>query len=141
MDFRTTNWAAKKSNGIKYAVLVVIGTCIILFGSLLQHAAPPLEGEYYYSSFLRNNYTWFLNVLFFITGLLIGYFLKLNPWYSGICLLAVYPLTSVIEATVYRGSHNLIPFEFAVYFLMMLPTILAVYLGKFARRKPVNRRS
>ncbi|MEY2901552.1 MAG: hypothetical protein RLY89_658, partial [Bacteroidota bacterium] len=35
------------------------------------------------------------------------------------------------EATIYRGSHNLIPVEFLVFILYALPSLIGAYLGKW----------
>ena len=121
---------------LKYAMLIVAGIALILFTSILQTVTAPAPGEYYYSDFLRNNYTLLAGVLFFIAGILTGYFLQLNPWLAGIALIAALPLASFYEAAVYKGSHNLIPLELIIYFLFSVPAIAGVYTGNyFAKRK------
>jgi len=115
----------------KYVLLVFTGILLLVLCSTIQHTKARQPGEYYYSSFLRNNYTVLSACLFLIVGLGIGYFFKLNPWFSGICLILIFPIVRFYEATIYRGSHNLIPLELIVYFLFALPGILGVYLGNF----------
>jgi hypothetical protein len=44
----------------------------------------------------------------------------------------------MVEGTIYKGSHNLIPFEFVMHLIMALPTILAGYVGKFAGKRMVK---
>jgi Na+-driven multidrug efflux pump len=44
----------------------------------------------------------------------------------------------MIEATIYRGSHNLIPFEFAIFFAYGLPAIIAEFVGKKVYQKLNN---
>jgi peptidoglycan/LPS O-acetylase OafA/YrhL len=119
---------------------MVAGLLILLICSLIQHVHSPMEGEYYYSSFFRNNYTLLAKALFFIAGFLAGYFYRLNPWYTGLSLCMVFFVTSIIEATIYKGSHNLIPFEFAIYFILALPVVVAVYIGKFTRKQMVKQK-
>ena len=140
MSLGTTNNSAKISKWIIYPVIIIIGILIILLCSLIQHVPAPEDGEYYYSSFLTNNYTLLSNVFFFITGLLGGYYFKLNPWGLALCLFLIFPLTSLIEGAVYRGSHNLIPFELAYQFVMTLPTVAAAYIGRFANTKLEKRK-
>ena len=120
---------------LKYIVLIFAGILLVLFCSTIQHAALSQPGEYYYSGFLRNNYTVICASLFFIIGIVVGYFFRLNPWFSGLSLIFIYPMVSFYEATVYRGSHNLIPFELVVYFLFSLPGVFGVYLGRYVLRK------
>ncbi|RZJ31629.1 MAG: hypothetical protein EOO48_01545 [Flavobacterium sp.] len=115
---------------LKYGMLTIIGFLIIIIGSRIQQTGSTKTGEYYYSSFLNNNYTVFTGSLFCVAGILTGYFFKLNPWLAGLALILIFPLVSFYEATVYRGSHNLIPFELVMYFLYSLPAIVGAYLGK-----------
>ena len=115
----------------KYIFLVFVGILLLILCSTIQHTAVRPPGEYYYSAFFRNNYTVPGALLFLMAGLLTGYFFKLNPWLSGLSLILIFPLVSFYEAIIYRGSHNLIPFELIIYFLFSLPGVLGVYLGKF----------
>ncbi len=119
---------------LKYILLIVVGVALIFVASMLQTVTAPKPGEYYYSDFLRNNYTLLAGCLFFGTGVLIGFFLKLNPWLAGIALVAALPLASFYEASVYKGSHNLIPFELIIYFLFSVPAVAGVYLGRYFLR-------
>ena len=120
---------------VKYILLIFVGLLLILLCSQLQQVTSSEPGEYYYSDFLRNNFTFLAAAIFFVTGILTGYYLTLNPWLAGICLIMIFPLISLYEATVYRGSHNLLPFEFFVYFLFSLPAVIGVYTGDFIFKK------
>jgi hypothetical protein len=125
---------------LKYLLLLVAGLIIILCCSLFQDI-DPVVGEYHYSRFLQGNYFTIPAVtIFFIIGLGVGYFWKLNPWLTGLCLFFIFPLTSIIEATVYKGSHNLIPFEFIFFFLFAMPSIVAVYIGSFIFKQAAKRK-
>ena len=122
-------------NTFKYILLVFAGPLLILLGSILQQVPPPQSSEYYYSMFLLKNYTGLTAILFFLTGLLIGYYFKLNPWLSGICLVLIFPITIVYEASLDTTSHNLLPFELIVHFVFALPAIAGVYIGRFVFKK------
>ncbi|MDQ6813243.1 MAG: hypothetical protein M3040_05880 [Bacteroidota bacterium] len=128
------------SKGIKYLLLSITGLIIILFCSLVQHVPAPIKGEYYYSSFFGNNYTLLAKALFVITGFVAGYVYNLTPWLAGICLILIFPLTSIIEGFVYTGSHNLLPIEFAFYFWRALPSIIAAFIGRFSYRQIAKRK-
>jgi uncharacterized membrane protein YfcA len=80
---------------------------------------------------LKNNYGITAGILFLIAGLAVGYLMELKPWLAGICLILIFPITALYEATVYSGSHNLIPFEFLVFILYALPSLVGAYLGKW----------
>jgi len=126
---------------IRYLLLVFAGLLIIVLCSTIQKTIPPSTGEYHFSSFLKNNYTILTAIIFFIAGILIGYYLHLNPWLSGICLVLVFYITAIIESIVYRGSHNLIPFEFIMYFIFALPSIAGSYAGRLVFRGLVKRKN
>jgi hypothetical protein len=125
----------------RYLLLIFAGLLLMLFSSRIQHVAPPQAGEYYYSSFLRNNYSILTAGLFLLAGLIIGYYFKLNPWLAGISLILIFPITAFYEATVYRGSHNLIPIELVVYLIWSIPSIAGIYLGRFISHRIAISRS
>jgi hypothetical protein len=123
---------------IKYFLLTLIGLGIIVCCSLFQHIAT-VAGEYHYSHFLMKNYlTIPTATIFFLVSIAIGYYWRLNPWLSGLCFFFIFPLTSIIEETVYVGSHNLIPFEFIGFFIFSLPAVVGVYLGRLLFNKYQN---
>ena len=97
----------------------------------IQGKPVPVPGEYKYTQMLRSNYTWVAIFIQIITGFALGVKYQYNPLRIGICLIGIFPLTATLESICYRGSHNLIPLEFAVYFLYSLPTACAAYAGKW----------
>jgi hypothetical protein len=119
---------------LRFFSFSLAGLIIILLLSLLQSVPEPIPGEYFYSGFLRNNYTVIAAVTFFLAGLATGYFIRPNPWLAGLAFIFVFPLAAVYEAAAYRGSHNLIPFELVVYFFFSLPVVAGVYAGKYLPR-------
>ena len=127
------------SKMIRYFLLMAIGVIIIVLFSLFQHVASSPGGEYYYSTFIGRNFKLPAKISFIITAFLVGYFWKLNPRHAGLSLFFIFPFTSLVEAIVYKGSHNLIPFEFVMFFVYALPSIIAVYLGKFTFRQICQR--
>jgi len=130
----------KKYPGLfKYLLLGVLGPLTIIISSLFQNIIIPKEQQGF-SYFLNYNFTMPVGTIFFITGVLIGYFWQLNPWKVGLCLFLVFPVTAFIEILIYRGSHNLIPFELLIYFLYALPCIIAVYIGKYISQQRAKRK-
>lgn len=123
------------SKMIVYLALVITGLLIIVLCSVIQQSLPPTKGEYYYSSFLLNNFRLWANILFVITGLVVGYYSTRNPWLAGWCLMGIFPITSVAEAAMYKGSHNLLGIEFIFYFAMALPSVAAVYIGRYLAKR------
>jgi len=140
MKLQTDNYKSNISTGVTYFFLVITGILIILFCSFIQHIPSPARGEYYYSTYLKSSYTLVSICLFFIAGFMAGYLYKLNPFFVGICLFLIFPVTSIIEAIVYKGSHNLIPFEFAVYFIYALPSIIAAFIGRYVFKQLEKRK-
>lgn len=116
---------------IFYITLPVIGVLILVIHSIIQPSNIPLPGEYFCSNILRSNYSYISGTMFFLAGVVSGYFFKSNPWITGLSLISIFPITALYEATIYRGSHNLIPFELAVHFAFSLPAVLGTYLGRY----------
>ena len=124
-----------------YVLLIPTGAIILLIFGLFQHVAiPPVGNEYHYTQLFESGYTKAAAIVFFAAGLLIGYYLRLNPWLAGFCILFVMPFTSVIEGIVYPGSHNLIPVELIMQFIMALPSVIGVYIGTFIYKKKADKR-
>jgi hypothetical protein len=117
---------------LKFLSLALSGALIIIICSLLQDLPTPAHGEYFLTEFLSRNYTTYLTpFVFCLGGVAAGYFIRINPWLTGLFMISVFPLTSIYEASVYRGSHNLIPFEFILHFVFSLPAVAGAYAGKY----------
>ena len=129
----------RHSDFLKYLLLGVLGPLIIIISSLFQNIVIPKEQEDF-SHFLNYNFTKPVGVVFFVASVLIGYLLKLNPWKVGLGLFLAFPLTALIEIFIYRGSHNLIPFELIMYFLYSLPCVLGVYICKLISMQMTKRK-
>ena len=120
--------------------LILLGALIMFILQYFQNTPAPPSGEYYYSKLLRLNFTCIAILLYTITGFTIGYYFQLNCFIVGISLIGIFPITSIIESTIYPGSHNLIPFEFAVFFVYGLPAIIAAFAGKWLFEKSYKRK-
>lgn len=132
--------ATKRSSWLLYLLLFLVGVGLLLVHQQVFNISLPLRGEYFYSSFFRNNYTYYTAIAYFVLGGAACYFFSLRPWFCGMALLLVFPIASLYEATVYRGSHNLIPLELLVYFFYALPAVAGAYLGRYlsGTRKKAN---
>ncbi len=128
------------SNKIKYLLLFLVGSLLFFIISRFQHNAVN-AGEYYYSTIARNSYTIFSGALLFVIGIGVGYFWKLNPFYAAFCLILIFPLITFYEGTVYRGSHNLLPFELVTFLFFAVPAIVGVYIGGFISKKMLSKQS
>jgi hypothetical protein len=115
---------------LHYLLQIICGLAAIYFLHLWQHFELPAKGEYFYSGIFRNNYTWTAVGVFSVLGFLCGYFLKTNPLLTGLSLLLFFPATALIEGVVYRGSHNLLPFELAMHMVYMAPVIVSAFAGR-----------
>ncbi len=122
-----------------YFLIFLAGTAIILLVSKVQPHTTPDPGEYYYSNTLRTGYTVWTAIIFFVAGIIVGVISKLNPWLAGLSLIFIFPLVTLYEGTIYRGSHNLLPFELVIFFVFALPCVIGVYAGKFIRNKSFNK--
>jgi hypothetical protein len=121
---------------IQFAASTVTGALILFLLSFVQEGPPPQKGEYYLSSFFRNEVSWMALVLFAILAFAACYAWRWNAWITGFGFIAVLPILAIIEGTIYRGSHNLLPLELIYYAYFALPSLAAALLGAYlARRK------
>mgnify|MGYP003328345726 CR=1 FL=1 len=111
------------------SLALVLGIAIMAMVTLVQHAPAPPEGEYHWSKLLQNNFGWLAVLLQVAAGFALGYYFRLNAFVTGLCLIAIFPITSTVEATVHRGSHNLIPVEIAMHLAYALPAAIAAFAG------------
>lgn len=130
-----TGVLGNKKNLPFYIGLIAVGAGIIALNSLIQQVPPEARAEYRYSSFFRDNYTLLPKIILPLVGLAVGYFTRLSPLISGICLYLIFPLTAAMEAVIFKSSHNLIPFEFLMYLGSALPTIALAYTGRLLKKR------
>ena len=75
-------------------------------------------------------------VLLFLSGVLLGGAFKGKAsWVASFLVFAAMPLIIVAEGIVDRTSHNLLPFELAMYGVLSLITLLGAGIGVLMRRK------
>ena len=73
-------------------------------------------------------------VLVALVGLAAGGLLKSPAWLLGFSTMAVFPLWSLLDALM-GGSHNLMPFEWAIYFGISLMGLVGALLGRFVQKR------
>lgn len=127
----------KKEVSLNYIYLLLsVISCIILFAnSKVQNIDPSNFGEYYYSKFLRLNYTIITGSLFLVVGFVFGFLYRLKPGIVGLSMIAIFLLATTYEMIVFRSSHNLLPFELIIYFSFSLPSIVGAQVGLYLKRK------
>lgn len=123
-----------KSLLLQVVLTVFVGIALILLAVQINGFAFPEEGEYYYSKIVRNNYTKHMMLVYLVAGAVLGHILQLKPWLIGILLVSYFFLITAYEATVYRGSHNLLPFELAMYLFFAIPPVGGAYIGFLIKR-------
>jgi ABC-type iron transport system FetAB permease component len=123
-----------KSLLLQAVLAVFVGVALILLAIQINGFAFPEEGEYYYSKIVRNNYTKIMMLVYLVAGAVLGYVLQLKPWLIGILLVSYFFLITAYEATVYRGSHNLLPLELAMYLFFAIPPVGGAYIGYLIKR-------
>ena len=122
-----------------YLILAVVGLSMIIVGSLFQNITIPKEQQDF-SHYLNYNFTKPVGTAFFIVAIVLGYFLKVNPLIAGLCMFSVFPLTSLIEIMIDGTSHNLLPFEIAMYIVYALPSIFGLYLGRLIAQRSAKKK-
>ena len=135
-------WLQRSAVGILKQFLISMFVTILWLAAhqMLSSLPIPASGEYFWSKLAWQNFTRSTCVLVSISALLIAYTLDANPVVVGLGTVAIFPMVALVEATVYRGSHNLIPFEFVVYAVYGFFPICGAGLGSFIRQrsKPVG---
>jgi hypothetical protein len=78
----------------------------------------------------------FLTLVFLLfSGVLLGIACPRHPLLVGVCTMAVFPLLAFAEMSASPTSHNLWPFEFAIYGFVSLIAVLGAYIGRFIYRR------
>ncbi len=122
----------------RYWLVFIISLILLSITFFIENNPLPLKGEYYWSHLIRDCLTQYVRILLTLLAFIACYQFKLNPWITAFCVFAIFPIVSFIEGTIYKGSHNLIPFELITFFLWSLPTVAAGYLGKWLQHKNVQ---
>lgn len=123
-----------------YVLLPLIGVSILAVVFMLTKHPHPDKGEYFYSRSLSESLTLPAKAAFIIVAFLVTYYLRLHPLLVGVLLFLAFPLTSVVEGVMYKGSHNLLPFEFIMHFIFAIPAIVAAYIGRFLSERSIKRK-
>ena len=125
---------------LQFVASTIAGAAILFLLRFVQTSPPPQPGEYYWSTFFRNDLSWLALLLFALLAFAACYAWQWNACITGFGLISVLPIITIVESTVYRGSHNLIPFEIIVYAFYALPGFTGALLGAYlARRKFMQR--
>jgi phosphate/sulfate permease len=119
---------------MRFLVSFSAGIISLAIHQLIARPALPESGEYFWSTLAAQNYVGWTCVLVSISALLIAYKMGGNPVAIGFGTVAIFPIITLVEATVYRGSHNLLPFELGMYVIFGLFPIVGALLGSFIRR-------
>jgi len=68
-------------------------------------------------------------MLLFIAGCLLGYLGERIWWLVGILTMIAFPISAIYEMKISPTSHNLWPFEFALYGVVCIPAIVGAFIG------------
>lgn len=123
----------KRNN--KYIWAIFFSLLILVLAYFIENKPNPPKGEYFWSHLIRDSLTLYVRIVFALFGFLACYYLRLKPWKTAFSIFAIFPIVSFVEGTIYRGSHNLIPFELVTFFLWSLPTVATGYLGQWLQKK------
>jgi hypothetical protein len=116
----------------------VLGVLCLSINQLLLAPArlvAPGGDEYYWTRLATQNYSWLSGALMVASAALVAHKIGGNPVLIGFGTVAVFPLVSLAEAVVYRGSHNLLPFEIGIYILYSIPPIVGAWIGCMTKRR------
>jgi hypothetical protein len=77
---------------------------------------------------------WWSIVFLILAGFIPGTFGRAHPGLVGLATMALFPIMSVADVIVDPTSHNLLPFEWAVYEVLTIPGTLGAFAGRRFRR-------
>jgi hypothetical protein len=115
-------------------ISALAGIIILLLHHFVAGLPEPAPGQYYFSKLAAGNYTLVSAAFFLIAAVIIKHFNDGNPFAIGFGMIIIFPLISVAEAAVHRGSHNLIPFEFAMHMFWALPSLAGAFGYQLVRK-------
>ena len=114
---------------------VATGAGILALHALLQMTPAPDPGEYFLTDLARAQLGPLSISLALLLAVALGFVWLVPPPVVGLSMVATFPMIALYEATVFRGSHNLIPIEFAIVALWSVPLILAAAVGRWTARR------
>ena len=99
--------------------------------------SPPLppRSEYFLTELARGQVGIVSIPLMLASAVALGYYARTSVVLIGLAIASLFPLVAVYEATKYRGSHNLIPFEFVAIAICTTPLMLAAWFGRVMARR------
>lgn len=77
---------------------------------------------------------WIAPVLLCVLGVGCGLSTRLDAWWIGLASVSTLPLAAFAEIAADGTSHNLIPFELAMYAVLAVPGAIGALFGKGLRR-------
>ncbi|MNF89453.1 hypothetical protein D3C85_723060 [compost metagenome] len=107
--------------------VIIIGVCSLFhfkFNNLFGFYRPNEETAF----FFFYNYSNEITYIFLIIGLLLGYFSKLSCWLLGFSLYLIFPLSVVTYLFLGKVLDDGLFIEWPI---LILPTIFAVFIGRF----------
>jgi hypothetical protein len=123
-----------RKNLITLGVGCVAGVAIFALHHLVLGPALPAKGEYFFTNLIKVNYTWSTAVVFAVAAAAISRLSDASPFIIAAGTVLVFPLATFYEASAYRGSHNLLPFEFIMWAVYALPALLGALIEGGVRR-------
>ena len=121
------------------AASAAAGVAALAVQYLLRPTPLPASGEYFLTELARSQIGPISVSIALVAAFAFGYYAQAKPVPVGFVMLAVFPIVAMYEATRYRGSHNLMPFEMAIVATWAIPIILAVWLGRSLARRSGRR--
>lgn len=83
---------------------------------------------------IKVNFTWSTAVVFAVAAAAISHVSRANPFVIAAGMILMFPIATFYEGTVYRGSHNLLPFEFFLWAVYAVPALLGALIESAVRR-------
>lgn len=125
----------KRSYIIAGASSIFCNIFILLAFKLLSNKPLLASGKYLSETLLENYNVYTIGTIALCAGV-ISYLTGVRPFIISLFMVVIFPIVAICEAIAYPTSHNLLPIELIMYFIMGVPPFIGAFFGyKFLNKK------
>lgn len=73
-----------------------------------------------------------------IIGAILGFIAPRIWWLYGFFAISIFPVVSIVEMLSKPSSHNLLPFEFIIYCIFIIPVNIGSFIANRIRKRKFN---
>lgn len=116
--------------------IAFVGTLLtLLLHQLIVRPPAPASREYALSGQVLANYSWGVAGILLLLGFTIGCVVRSRAWVAGAGLVLLQAALTIHEIRRFPTSHNLLPFDVAVWLVLAAPLVIGSFAGTRLRRR------